>query len=34
MCFGCKMQVRLFKYEFVTPTNFYKSVEDFWDGEI
>ncbi|KAM0842106.1 hypothetical protein ACQ4PT_058575 [Festuca glaucescens] len=28
-------QVRLFKYEFVTyPTSFYKSVEDFWDGEV
>ncbi|KAM0851676.1 hypothetical protein ACQ4PT_052278 [Festuca glaucescens] len=27
--------VRLFKYEFVThPTSFYKSVEDFWDGEV
>jgi hypothetical protein len=30
-----EMQVRLFKYEFVThPTSFYKSVEDFWDGEV
>jgi len=29
------LQARLFKYEFVThPTSFYKSVEDFWDGEI
>lgn len=29
------MQVRLFKYEFLThPTSFYKSLEDFWDGEI
>ncbi|KAF8703865.1 hypothetical protein HU200_031961 [Digitaria exilis] len=28
-------QVRLFKYEFVThPTSFYKSVVDFWDGEV
>ncbi|KAG8085811.1 hypothetical protein GUJ93_ZPchr0010g8300 [Zizania palustris] len=27
-------QVRLFKYEFLThPTSFYKSLEDFWDGE-
>ena len=31
----CNMQVRLFKYEFLThPTSFYKSLEDFWDGEI